>query len=87
MNPRDAFALIVRAFGAFFIYRAVDGAVTLIVVACGFSFPLKNTPATDAFFYLAYLLIGLFVVFWADRLVAVVYRARREDEPLITAQA
>jgi hypothetical protein len=81
MTGRDMFAVIIRGFGAYFIYRAIDGGVALIVVACGFDFHLKNAAATDSFFYLSYFLIGALLIFWADRLAGLVYRGERAASP------
>ena len=74
VTGREAFTVIVRGFGAYFIYHFLMGAVGLLTVACGFDLHYRNAPAADTFAYLCYLLIGAALIAWADRLAGLVYR-------------
>ena len=80
MTGRDGFIVVIRAFGAYFIYQALFGAVTLLAVACGFDFHLRNAAPTDGFCYLCYLLLGGAVIAWAERLASLVYRERVDED-------
>ncbi len=74
MTARDIFALIIRALGAFSIFKAIETGVWLVGAACGFEMHARNPAITDSFFALSFFVIGLAAVAWADRLAGMVYR-------------
>ena len=75
MTGRDAFTVVLRGFGCYLIYNALALGAYLAAILAHLEVHLRNEPSADTFVMLVYLASGLMVLFKADAISRLIYKA------------